>query len=171
MAASPPACWRCAQGRLLPALFFDVARLQEQKDALEDLLDAVCRQGADPVDEIILVHREQLRDDNYAPLRQVRLSFIQKHVARYLGAIEVGSEGADNHGSKTAQVEDIVLDHHMRMEQTRPCSRGRTEVYPEQVSLPNHAFTTVPRLAAAECLAYGARSSSRQSRTLPPGSD
>ena len=53
-----------------------ISRLQEQRDAVQDLLNPVGREGADLLDQVFFVDREELGDVDDATLRKIRFALI-----------------------------------------------------------------------------------------------
>ena len=67
----------------------NITRLSEQFYAIKNLSNPVDGQTSDEFANLRSVNRKKLRDDNYAPLREVSLFRVQHHVARRVSPFEI----------------------------------------------------------------------------------
>ena len=72
-----------------PGWALQLARLQHQLDAIQDLAEASGGQGPDPFIQLRFVHGKDLGDIDHAAFGQSSLALLQKNIARRLGPAQV----------------------------------------------------------------------------------
>ena len=95
----------------------DVLGLEEEVDAVQDLLNAIGGKGADLLREILFIHGIDLSDVDDTPLGQVRFPFLQENVSGTLRPLKVGGQAADDNRVEATPVIDVVLDDYIGMKE------------------------------------------------------
>jgi hypothetical protein len=107
-------------GYVSETVFVDGSRLQEEIEPVQDLTDPLGGKRPDPLDQLVLIDGEDLRDVYDAPSREVGLSLVKKDVPRYFGPPEIGGKSANDYCGKLTPIDGIILEDHIRAEVAGP---------------------------------------------------
>lgn len=124
----------------------NLPRLGEKLKAFQQLIKTARCERADLLRQIALVHCEDLRDFDDAFLGQACFSFVQLNIAGSLGSLQIRSQGANDHRIDSASIEEIALNHHVRMPITGFGARRLLQGNPEHIALIDYHWSfTIPR--------------------------
>ena len=80
--------WRRALVHI-KSLLVNLSMMDEKLEAFQHLIETVGCERADLLRQIALIHRENLGDVDNAFLGQACFPFVQEHIARSLGSLEI----------------------------------------------------------------------------------
>ncbi len=138
-------------------------RFQYERNSVEDLANSLSRQSPHLLRKLFFGQGKDLRYIYHAIFRQVGFCFIKQQITGTFCPGKIGRDGAHDHCSDSAVVEEIALNNDNRADISLCRSDWLAEISPIDVPLDDHHSPSI----RVRCLPLMARNKSSSSGSSP----